>query len=204
VTPARRVACAAAVLLSVLLSVLPLAACSDDPNSIAAQAREGSRKGYVSGDGSVERLALEKRQQAVSLTGTTLAGQPLSIGTFRGSVVVINVWGSWCGPCEAEAPQLKRAYDELRAAGKPVHFVGIDYREDPQRGLAAQKRHGLEYPSLSDESGVLILSLQGKAPTVPTTLVLDRDGRIAARVSGPITASTLTGLVDDTLSEPAA
>jgi thiol-disulfide isomerase/thioredoxin len=203
-TPARRVAYAAAVLLSVLLSVLPLAACSDDPNSIAAQAREGSRKGYVSGDGRVEKIAVGQRQHPVSLSGTTLDGKKLSLAEFRNSVVVVNVWGSWCGPCEAEAPELRKAWTSLSGPGKPVQFVGIDFREDPQRGLAAQQRHGLGYPSLSDESGVLILGLQGKAAVVPTTLVLDRSGRIAARVSGPITASTLTGLVEDTLAESAA
>jgi thiol-disulfide isomerase/thioredoxin len=140
----------------------------------------------------------------VSLSGTTVDGKRLSLADYRSSVVVVNVWGSWCGPCEAEAPELKKAWSSLSGPGKPVQFLGIDFREDPERGLAAMKRHGLGYPSLSDESGVLILGLQGKAPTVPTTLVLDRAGRIAARVSGPVTASTLTGLVEDTLAESAA
>ncbi len=190
-------ACAAAALLLV-------GACGEDPNSVAAQAKSGSRKGYISGDGSVEKVAIDQRRQPVRLTGTTVDGKPLSLADYRNSVVVVNVWGSWCGPCEAEAPELKKAWSSLSGSGKPVQFVGIDFREDPQRGLAAQRRHGLGYPSLSDESGVLILGLQGKAPTVPTTLVLDRTGRIAARVSGPITASTLTGLVEDTLAESAA
>ena len=191
------VACAAAALLLV-------GACGEDPNSVAAQAKSGSRKGYISGDGSVEKVAVDQRRQPVRLSGTTVDGKPLSLADYRNSVVVVNVWGSWCGPCEAEAPELKKAWSSLSGPGRPVKFVGIDFREDPQRGLAAQRRHGLGYPSLSDESGVLILGLQGKAPTVPTTLVLDRAGRIAARVSGPITASTLTGLVEDTLAESAA
>jgi thiol-disulfide isomerase/thioredoxin len=192
-----------ASVLAVLLSLAPLAAaCTEDPNSVAAQARSGSRKGYVSGDGSVEKVAESERLKPVSLSGTTLDGKRLSLTDYRSSVVVVNVWGSWCGPCEAEAPQLRKAHQEL--SGKPVRFVGIDFREDPQRGLAAQNRHRLGYPSLSDESGVLILGLQGKAPTVPATLVLDREGRIAARVSGPVTASTLTGLVEDILAEPDA
>ncbi len=103
--------------------------------------------------------------------------------------------------CVAEAPDLKKAWDAVSASGKPVQFMGIDFREDPDRGAAFQKAKNITYPSLTDESGVLILALQGKAPTVPTTLVLDKSGRIAARVNGQVTASTLTGLVDDVLAE---
>ena len=80
--------------------------------------------------------------------------------------------------------------------------MGINFREDPARGAAFAKKAGMTYPSLNDEEsgGVLILALQGKAPTVPTTLVLDREGRIAARVNGPVSASTLRGLVDDVVA----
>jgi len=137
-----------AALLAAAALTLSIAACAQDPNSISAQAKAGDRKGYVSGDGSVEKIASGTRQEPVKLTGTTLEGRKWSTADASGKVVVINVWGSWCGPC-----------------------------------------------------GVLILALQGKAPTVPTTLVLDKSGRIAARVNGQVTASTLTGLVDDVLAE---
>lgn len=190
---------AALVLAGVL--ALSMAACSDDPNSLAAQAKAGDRKGYVSGDGSVETIAAAKRQEPVRLKGTTLEGKDWAVADARGDVVVINVWGSWCGPCVAEAPALQKAWTDLSKAGKPVQFMGIDFREAPERGAAFAKANNITYPSLTDESGVLILALQGKAPTVPTTLVLDRTGRIAARVNGEVTASTLTGLVDDVLAE---
>ena len=81
-----------------------------------------------------------------------------------------------------------------------MQFIGIDFREEPERGAAFVKKAGVTYPSLSDESGVLILALQGKAPTVPTTLVLDTLGRIAARVNGPASATTLRALVDDVVA----
>ena len=84
---------------------------------------------------------------------------------------------------------------------KLMQFMGINFREDPARGAAFEKKAGITYPSLTDESGVLILELQGKAPTVPTTLVLDRDGRIASRVNGPVSASTLRALVEDAVAE---
>jgi thiol-disulfide isomerase/thioredoxin len=187
--------------LAAVAVALAVGACSEDPNSLSAQAKAGDRKGYVSGDGSVEKIAAAERQQPVKLQGATVDGGTWSMAEAAGKVVVVNVWGSWCGPCVAEAPDLQKAWDGLSKAGKPVQFVGIDFREDPARGAAFLKANNITYPSLSDESGVLILALQGKAPTVPTTLVLDTTGRIAARVNGEVTASTLTGLVDDVLAE---
>lgn len=191
----------AAILAVAAVLALTLTGCGDDPNSLEAQAKAGDRKGYVSGDGSVERIAPDRRQRPVELAGTTLDGQRWTAATSRGRVLVINVWGSWCGPCVAEAPELQQAWETLSQAGKPVDFMGIDFREDPERGAAFLKAEGITYPSLSDPSGVLILALQGKAPTVPTTLVLDPSGRIAARVNGEVTAATLTGLVDDVLAQ---
>lgn len=189
------------VVVAAAAFAVSLAACSEDPNSLSAQAKAGDRKGYVSGDGSVERIPAADRQQPVELKGTTLDGQTWSAADARDKVVVINVWGSWCGPCVSEADDLQKAWAAISKTGKPVEFMGIDFREDPQRGLAFQKSRNITYPSLTDESGVLILALQGKAPTVPTTLVLDTDGRIAARVNGEVTTATLTGLVDDVLAE---
>ena len=189
------------VLGAVGLLALAATGCSEDPNSVAAQAKAGDRKGYVSGDGAVEQIAVADRGEPVTMTGELLDGTPWDIGTTRGEVLVLNVWGSWCAPCVAEAPALQAAWEELQAKDAPVSFVGIDFREEAEAGAAFSERAGLTYPSLSDEDGLLILDLQGKAPTVPTTLVLDRQGRIAARVNGPVGTSTLTGLVDDVVGE---
>jgi thiol-disulfide isomerase/thioredoxin len=196
----RTAALPAAAIVAAAALALELAACSQDPSSIAAQAKAGDRKGYISGDGTVEKIEPAKRQEPVALAGTTLDGKPWSVKDAAGKAVVVNVWGSWCGPCVSEAPDLEKAWRQVSTARKPVEFIGIDFREDPQRGAAFLKSANITYPSLSDESGVLILALQGKAPTVPTTLVLDTRGRIAARISGPTTAATLTGLVDDVLA----
>ncbi len=185
---------------SLAVSTAGLAGCSQDPNSVAAQANAGDQKGYVSGDGTVEKIDAAQRGAPVDLHGTTLDGKPWSSVDVRGKVVVVNVWGSWCAPCVAEVGDLQKAWDEVQAAGQPVQFVGIDFREDAARGAAFVRTRKVTYPSLSDESGVLILALQGKAPTIPTTLVLDTEGRIAARVSGAVTTTTLTGLIDDTIA----
>ncbi|HZB66819.1 MAG TPA: TlpA disulfide reductase family protein [Ornithinibacter sp.] len=177
-------------------------ACTDEPNSVAAQAKAGDQKGYVSGDGAVETIPEGDRAEPVELSGELLDGTAWDSASARGEVLVVNVWGSWCAPCVAEAPDLQKVWSELEAERAPVRFVGINFREDPARGAAFAKKAGMTYPSLSDEEsgGVLILALQGKAPTVPTTLVLDREGRIAARVNGPVSASTLRGLVDDVVA----
>jgi thiol-disulfide isomerase/thioredoxin len=174
-------------------------ACSSDPNSVAAQAKAGDRKGYVSGDGTIERLPADQRAEPVALSGATIDGGRWSTADVRGKVVVVNVWGSWCPPCVKEAPDLQKAWTKYESGGK-VAFVGIDFREPPASGLAFVRSRKITYPSLSDESGAGLLALQGKANAVPTTLVLDASGRIAARVSGPVTEATVTALVDDVLA----
>ena len=116
-------------------ALVVVGACGEDPNSIAAQAKSGSRKGYISGDGSVEKVAIDQRQRPVSLSGTTVDGIRLSLADYRSSVVVVNVWGSWCGPCEAEAPELKKAWSSLSGPGKPVQFLKYGFEEWKGKGL---------------------------------------------------------------------
>ncbi len=114
---------------------------------------------------------------------------------------MLNVWGSWCAPCVAEAPALQKTWRDLQADKARVEFMGIDFREDPARGAAFAKKAGITYPSLTRR-------VRGRHPgpagqgtrPCPTTLVLDTEGRIAARVNGPATASTLRGLVDDVVA----
>ncbi len=183
-----------------LLAAVALAGCSQDPNSVAAQAKVGDNKGYVSGDGAIEQIPADKRGAPVKLSGKLLDGGSWTSADHRGSVVVINVWGSWCPPCVAEIGDLQATWESVQKEKKDVRFIGIDYREDAARGRAFLAAKKVTYPSLTDTSGVLILALQGKAPTIPTTLVLDTEGRIAARVSGSTTQSTLSGLIDDTLA----
>jgi thiol-disulfide isomerase/thioredoxin len=191
--------------LVALTVVTALSACSPDADSVAEQAMAGDGKGYVAGDGTVEQLAVGQRGAAVSLAGTTVDGKTWSMATdAAGKVVVANVWGSWCGPCVDETPHLQQVWSSYEKAGKPVAFVGIDIKEGAATAAAYLKASAVTYPSLSDSGsgGQPVLALQGKAAATPTTLVLDRQGRIAARVLGATTASTLTALVDDVVAEP--
>jgi len=187
--------------LAVVALSIGASACSSDPGSIAAQARSGDGKGFVSGDGGIERLALDQRSTPLTLNGLTLAGGSWKVADAKGKVLVLNVWGSWCGPCVAESPHLQQVWSEVSASGKPVQFMGINYRDSVQTAGAFLRANKVTYPSLQDDGGRTLLALRGKANATPTTLVLDRRGRIAARVSGPVTAITLTGLVDDVLGE---
>jgi thiol-disulfide isomerase/thioredoxin len=180
--------------------------CSKDANTVAEQAMAGDGKGYVAGDGTVQQLAVADRGAAVTLAGTTVDGKSWSSAAdAAGKVVVVNVWGSWCAPCVDETPHLQQVWQSYSTAGKPVAFVGIDIKESAATAAAFLKANAVTYPSLSDSGsgGQPMLALQGKAAATPSTLVLDRQGRIAARILGATTASTLTGLVDDVLAERA-
>jgi thiol-disulfide isomerase/thioredoxin len=199
----RRLAVPVIVTLVAGTILVGLAACSSDAGSIAAQARSGDGKGYVSGDGTIERLAPDQRTSPLTLSGTTFEGTPWTVANARNHVVVLNVWGQWCGPCVAEMPHLQQVWLQLSAAGKPVQFMGIDSRDGIETAKAFLRANKITYPSLRDDGGRTLLALRGKANTTPTTLILDRQGRLAARVSGPVSAATLSGLVSDVLSEGA-
>ncbi|MEK4242796.1 TlpA disulfide reductase family protein [Janibacter sp. FSL W8-0316] len=179
-----------------------LSGCSSDPNSAAEQAKRQPDRGYISGDGSLHLLAPGERDDAVTLSGTTLKDRPWGIHEHLGSVVVVNLWVSWCGPCHEEAPDLVAAYREFRKEGSDVEFIGIDYRESSlDTGRAQARSWGLPYDSIYDAKGETALQMQGKLAAQPSTAVLDREGRIAAVVLGAIDKNTLVGLVRDALRE---
>ncbi len=191
----RRLAAATA-----LLAIVGVAGCSNDPNSIAAQAKNGDSKGYVAGDGTVQQLAVSQRGKPVTISGTTLEGKPWSTKDAADKIVVLNVWGEWCPPCQKEIPELQEVWSGWQKAGAPVQLMGLDQRDSVARAKAILTAKKATYPSLRDDGGRSLLALQGKAQYTPTTLVLDKQHRIAARVSGPVDASTLRGLVQDVLA----
>jgi len=174
-------------------ALLGVAGCSS-----SGSAPSGSS--FPVGDGVVTMIAPQQRQEPVAMAGTTLAGERLDLASLRGRTVVLNVWGSWCPPCRQEATTLESAYQRL--SGRGVAFVGVDTRDDTAQAKAYQDRYGITYPSLVDTGG-LMLALRGAvAPSsIPSTLVIDPQGRVAARVSGPVTSTdTLVDMVDDVIS----
>lgn len=184
----------------VLVAVLSLAACSPGSGNTVGKAAQDGGAGYVSGDGTVQKIAAANRTTSIRVQGTTLEGKPLDTAAYRGKVVVINTWGSWCPPCNAEAAELQRTWESTRAKG--VQFVGVDLREGVAAGRAFQRKYAITYPSVGDGTSIQ-LQLKGKAAATPTTLVLDAQGRLAAKVSGRTDQSTLTGLIDDVRAAPA-
>ena len=154
-------------------------------------------KGYVDGQGIITRLSADERKRPGEVSGTTLDGKDLSLEKYAGKVVVLNVWGSWCAPCRAEAPELQQA--SLERADK-AQFIGINSRDaDPAPAEAFVRAFSVTYPSIYDADGKVLLNFAGNLPlsTFPSTLIIDRDGRIAVRISGTITKITLVNLIDD-------
>lgn len=187
-----------------------LAGCGSGPESgsVAAEATatgrapsaEGDDRLILSEDGRIGYFPAAIRPKPLELAGTSLDGRPLSAADYRGKVVLVNVWGSWCPPCVSELPQLQEAWTAYEPTGE-VQFLGIDVRESAANGKAQAKRSGLTYPSFTDEPGLLQLELGKQAPVTPTTLVLDRQGRVAGRIMGGTDRATVTTLVDKILAE---
>lgn len=184
---------------------LAVAGCTSDAGT--PELRDAEENGFVAGDGSVAVLAVDEREAPVEIAGETLDGEPLDLADLRGRAVVLNVWGSWCPPCRAEAPDLVAAHDRL-AEGYPdeVSFVGLNVRDaSTTNARGFEETFAVPYPSLYDPDSVLLLGLRGEIPpnAIPSTLVLDRSGAVAARVLGPVEEGTLVGLVEDVLAEDA-
>ncbi len=154
-------------------------------------------------EGAVTEFASGDRGSPVDLEGETLTGERLSLRDLRGDVVVVNVWGSWCAPCREEAPVLAAA--ARRYAPDGVAIVGINVQDNQAAALAFERRFGIDYPSIADFDGRTLLAVNQYVPAnaVPVTLILDGQGRVAARVLGVLTRSTLDALLEPVLAEPA-
>ena len=153
----------------------------------------------------VTEIPPAERGDPMELAGDTLTGESLSLKDYRGGVVVVNVWGSWCGPCIAEAPVLAAASADYAPRG--VRFVGINVQDNVAAARAFERVRGITYPSIDDNAigGVALLAFRNTIPprAIPSTLILDRQGRVAARVIGQVADSTLRGLIDQVLTEAA-
>jgi thiol-disulfide isomerase/thioredoxin len=174
---------------------LALAGCAG--GAIGQDTPASSGQSFVGSSYALTMFQPGGRPVAPDVTGTTLTGRHLSLHSFRGSVLVVNFWGSWCGPCRAEAPDLTALAKNLGSRG--VRFLGIDIRDDQVSADAFIQSFGVPYPSLNDPSDELALAFRGTVPpaAIPTTLVIDRSGRIAARVEGSVTYDRLRALIMD-------
>jgi len=171
-------------LILALVAVITLTSCS------AGGTSSNSENAYVSGDGSAIVLNESERVLAPTLSGKTLDGT--SFNSEPGKITVVNVWASWCSPCRAEAPTL----EEFAINNPDIQFVGILTRDNLTSALSFVKRFKLTYPTLIDDA--IIPSFRGTLPAnaIPTTIVIDTDGRVAARISGQVTVATMREVLE--------
>ncbi|WP_159501712.1 TlpA disulfide reductase family protein [Microbacterium sp. 18062] len=197
----KRLGRAASVALVGILAA-GLAACTND--TLADQYREGSNKGYIGADGfQVVEIPESERTDPVVFSGVTDTGETITSEDVAGDVVVVNFWYAACGPCIVEAPRLEEAYQAV--ADEAVTFLGLNTYDQAATALAFARDNGVSYPSmLAVDDRELKLAFVDATPlsATPTTLVLDAEGRVAARIVGELSApSILTTLVRDALAE---
>ena len=192
--PSRRglLGIAAAAPLAVLL-----AACGTDTSDRYASGDAG----YVSGDGVAVEIPAEERDEEIAFSGTTYDDEPFDLADTRGEVTVLNVWYASCPPCRKEAPDLQEIHEEYLDQG--VAFLGVNVRDAAGPAQAFEESYGITYPSLPDPDAEIMYSLRGQvAPNaVPSTLVIDREGRVAARISGAADPSVLRAMLDTVVAE---
>lgn len=185
--------------LSLLVAALVLAvgttsACSD------LDGTDG--KTWITGEGSLDRVPVAERGDPVEVTGEDLDGNPLDVADDRGKVVVLNVYASWCPPCRAEMPTVV----ELAKGSDPsqVSWLGVNIRDNGASARTFTEDFGVEFPSFADPSSAVLLALSDRLGpySLPSTVVLDREGRVAALVLGKIPgARTMQDVVDEVVAE---
>lgn len=166
--------------------------------TLTACGQEGTgTKGFISGTGVITRLDPSERKAPADVAGETLEGDSWSLADQKGEVVVLNVWGSWCPPCRAEAPTLVEAAERL----PDVQFMGINVRDKSvQDAQGFERTYDVPYPSIYDPAGRTLLSFRGTLPpnAIPSTVIVDADGKVAALILGEVpSAGTLVALVQD-------
>jgi thiol-disulfide isomerase/thioredoxin len=179
---------------------LAAAGCTAGP--IAANTPASNGQSFVSGSGGTTVFRAGAGPVAPAVAGTALGGTKLSLAAYHGHVVVMNFWGSWCTPCRAEAPALAQLARQFRASG--VHFLGVDIRDSPASAEAFMRDFGIQYPSLNDPGDAIALDFRSTVPPagIPTTLVIARNGRVAARVIGESSYSGLRHLIAQAAAQP--
>ncbi|MBW0254443.1 TlpA family protein disulfide reductase [Cellulomonas sp. PS-H5] len=184
----------------VATAVVALAGCAPSETTGASVPNQG----YVSGDGSVQTWDVDERGEPVAVTGTTYQGEQVDTADWLGQIVVLNTWYAACPPCRSEAPTLAALARDRADDG--VRLLGINVEDAAGAALAFERTFDIPYPSIDDSGGTAVSALSGTIPlqAVPTTVILDRQGRVAARIVGLAEESTLGAVVDDVVAESGA
>ncbi|MEV7521531.1 TlpA disulfide reductase family protein [Streptomyces sp. NPDC091371] len=203
--PRRRSTSGRVLLLTAvtLASALTLTACGDGDSGSKPNGSSGGN--YVTGAGGISTVARGERTEAPKLDGESVDGKTLDTTALKGKVVVLNVWGSWCPPCRAEAPHFAKVSKELADAGQDVAFVGINTRDtSKQNATAFETNYGITYPSFYDPDGKLMLRFPKgtlNPQAIPSTIVLDKEGKIAARTLVAVNEEQLRSMIVPLLAE---
>jgi len=162
------------------------------------QTRSAGQVGYPTVPRNLTRIAPEQRKELPTVSGPTLgSNRTISSQDYRGKVVVINVWGSWCPPCRKEAPDLQAASVETKEIAQFVGITSKDY--DPAPAEAFVRSFKITYPSIYDPTGKVLLAFAGELPpsAIPSTMIIDREGRLAVRVLSEVSKITLVDMIND-------
>jgi peroxiredoxin len=188
-----------AAVVAAVASALLLAGCSTGHHAV--DVNNGGEFRFVAGTPAGDVIPAAERRSAPRFSGTLLDGKAFSSRELAGQVAVLNFWGSWCAPCRVETPEFQQVYAEVRDRG--VAFLGIDVKEtDQQFPLAFVRRFGIEFPSLYDPSGETALAFRDyPANAIPSTIVLDRQGRVAAVYTGPVAQGDLRTVLGRLMGE---
>jgi peroxiredoxin len=186
-------------LLVAVLAALCLVGCSTGSNAV--DVNNGGEFRFVAGTPAGEVIPVGERRSAPRFSGTLLDGKAFSSTELAGQVAVINFWGSWCAPCRVETPEFQQVFAEVRDRG--VAFLGVAVKEtDEQFPRAFVDRFGIEFPSLYDPSGEVALAFRNyPANAIPSTIVLDRQGRVAAVYTGAVARRDLRAVLDRLIGE---
>lgn len=181
-------------------AVVPLAACVGEEDPLAKQAREGNNKNYIAGDGSVQEYGPESRTEPVQLSAVSYDGTKIDSASWAGQVTVLNFWYAACAPCRIEAPHMVELSAEFKGRAE---FIGINVRDEKEAAEAFERTFGIKYPSVQDTQGAVQLAMTKYVPlqAVPTTLVLDKQGRVSSRILGVAEKPTLKALINTALTE---
>jgi thiol-disulfide isomerase/thioredoxin len=179
-----------------LAAMLMLAACAG--TGADEQTRSAGQVGYPDVARNLTRVPPDQRTELPIVSGPALgSNQTISTQNFRGKVVVINVWGSWCPPCRKEAPDLQGASVQTKDIAQFVGITSKDY--DPAPAEAFVRSFKITYPSIYDPTGKVLLAFAGELPpsAIPSTMIIDRQGRLAVRVLSEVSKITLVDMITD-------
>ncbi|GAA0374305.1 hypothetical protein Acor_42270 [Acrocarpospora corrugata] len=183
--------------LAIALAVVLLTGCAGNQSS--GQPESGDTR-FIPGDGKIQMFEPGERKAAPVVEGQSLDGSAAALA--KGKVVVLNFWASWCAPCRAEGPILKDVAARTKAEG--ADFLGVNFKDQKTAALAYDRTMEPGYPSIHDQQGQVLLGFQGTVPpaAIPSTLIIDRNGKIAARALGGVKYQALLDAVTKVLREP--